>query len=48
MTGVLGAIGVGLAVPGVIDVLVRGGEVVYDKIDAFRKVDRTLTKYEAK
>ena len=37
-------IGVALAVPGVIDVIIRGGEAIYEKIDDFRQIDRGLTK----
>ena len=37
--------GVALAVPGVIDVIIRGGEVVYEKINTFRKVDETMARY---
>ncbi|KAK5742820.1 hypothetical protein LTR17_003068 [Elasticomyces elasticus] len=39
--------GLALAVPGVIDIIIRGGEVVYEKINTFRTVDKTLAKYEA-
>jgi hypothetical protein len=46
MTGVVEAVTFALAVPGVIDVIVRGGEVVYEKVDTFRKVDQTLAKYD--
>lgn len=44
MSGVLETVGVAVAVPGVIDVIVRGGEVVYEKIDDFRKIDQTMIR----
>lgn len=44
-SGVLEIVGLGLAIPGAIDVIIRGGEKVYQKIDEFRKIDQTMTKY---
>ncbi|KAK5742266.1 hypothetical protein LTR17_003507 [Elasticomyces elasticus] len=37
--------GLALAVPGVIDVIIRGGEVVYETINTFRTVDKTLANF---
>jgi hypothetical protein len=37
-------IGVALAIPGLIDVLVRGGEVIVEKVDSYQHVDQTLDR----
>jgi hypothetical protein len=38
------AAGVALAVPGVIDIIVRGGVAVYEKVDTFRNIDETTRR----
>jgi hypothetical protein len=43
-TGVFEPMGAALAVPGVIDVIVRGGVVVYEKIETFRRMDQAMAK----
>jgi hypothetical protein len=45
MTGVFESAGLALAIPGMIDVIIRGGEVVYRKIETFRKYRETLMRY---
>jgi hypothetical protein len=35
-------LGVALAVPGVIDVLVRGGRFIVEKVDSFQNINKTL------
>jgi hypothetical protein len=45
MSGVLESAGLALAIPGLIDVIIRGGEVVYRKIEAFRTKHETLMRY---
>ena len=45
MTGVVEGLTFALAAPGVIDEIIRGGNLVSRKIDTFRKVDQTLAKY---
>jgi hypothetical protein len=37
-------VGLVVAIPGLIDVLVRGGEYIVGKINTFRAVDETLNK----
>jgi hypothetical protein len=37
-------VGLALAVPGIIDVIFRGAELVYNKIDTFKTVDKTLSR----
>jgi hypothetical protein len=44
MTGLEGA-GFALAIPGIIDVIVRGGEVVYRKVEVFRRQHEVLNRY---
>lgn len=39
------AVGAALAVPGLIDVLIRGGAVIVEKVDTYQKVDETLDGY---
>jgi len=34
-----------LAIPGVIDVIVRGGEVVYRKVETFRRQHEVMSRY---
>jgi hypothetical protein len=45
MTGVIESAGLVLAIPGVIDVIIRGREVVYRKIETFQKLHETLQRY---
>jgi hypothetical protein len=45
MSGVFESAGLALAIPGLIDVIIRGGEVVYRKIETFRTKHETLIKY---
>jgi hypothetical protein len=45
MSGVFESAGLALAIPGLIDVIVRGGEVVYRKIETFRTKHETLIRY---
>lgn len=45
MTGVFESAGLALAIPGIIDVIIRGGEVVYRKIETFRTKHETLIRY---
>jgi hypothetical protein len=45
MTGVFESAGLALAIPGIIDVIIRGGEVVYRKIETFRTKHETLIGY---
>lgn len=33
-----------LAVPGLIDVIVRGGEAVYDRLETFKTVDKAIAR----
>lgn len=40
----LAVTGLVLAIPGLLDVLVRGGDYIVKKIDTFRHVDDTLQK----
>jgi len=35
-------IGVSLAVPGAIDVLIRGGLFIVEKVDSYQNIDKTL------
>jgi hypothetical protein len=37
-------VGLALAAPGVIDVILRGAAAVYDKIDTLRHIDATMAK----
>lgn len=39
--------GAALAVPGAIDVIVRGGEAVYHKIETFKTVDKAVNRYSS-
>jgi hypothetical protein len=43
-TGVFEPLGAALAVPGVIDVIVRGGVVVYEKLETFHQMDKAMAK----
>jgi hypothetical protein len=45
MTGVFESAGLALAIPGIIDIIIRGGEVVFQKIATFRKYHETLQRY---
>ena len=38
------AIGVALAVPGVIDMLIRGGLFIAERVDSYQKIDKTLDR----
>jgi hypothetical protein len=38
-------VGIALAIPGLIDVLIRGGEFIVEKIDTYQNVDETLDRY---
>jgi len=44
MTGLEGA-GFALGIPGIIDVIVRGGELVYQKVEVFRRQHEVLNRY---
>jgi hypothetical protein len=44
MTGVIESAGLVLAIPGIIDVVIRGGEEVYQKIETFRKLHESLQR----
>ena len=37
-------IGVGLAVPGVIDALIRGGLFIVEMVDTYQNIDKTLDR----
>lgn len=45
MSGVFESAGLALAIPGLIDVIIRGGEVLYRKIETFRTMHETLIRY---
>jgi hypothetical protein len=45
MSGVFETAGLALAIPGIIDVIIRGGEVVYRKVETFRTKHETLIRY---
>jgi len=38
-------VGVALAVPGLIDVLIRGGQAIVEKVDTYQTIDETLDRY---
>jgi len=40
-------VGISLAIPGLIDVLIRGGGVMVEKIDTLQSIDETLDRYSS-